>query len=56
MAGLTAAFNGLRTILDRRSILDGVTRESDAQAAAFVATRQIAPQGLGLLSSSIDEA
>ncbi len=26
MAGLAAAFNGLRTIMDRRSILEGVAR------------------------------
>src|SRR5208282_1880599 len=30
MAGLAAAFNGLRTIMDRRSILDGVARGSDS--------------------------
>ena len=42
MAGLAAAFNGLRTIMDRRSILDGVARGSGAtRATAFVATRQI---------------
>jgi hypothetical protein len=46
MAGLAAAFNGLRTIKDRRSILDGVARGSGAtRATAFVATRQISPQG-----------
>src|SRR5580700_6942901 len=28
MAGFAAAFNGLRTIMDRRSILDGVARGS----------------------------
>ena len=56
MAGLAAAFNGLRTIMDRRSILDGVARGSGAtRATAFVAPRQIKPQGLGLLSGSIDE-
>ena len=56
MAGLAAAFNGLRTIMDRRSILDGVARGSGAtRATAFVATRQITPQGLGLLCGSIDE-
>src|SRR5271165_3859027 len=39
MAGLAAAFNGLRTIMDRRSILDGVARGSGATwATAFVAT------------------
>ncbi len=27
MAGLAAAFNGLRTIMDRRSILDGVDQD-----------------------------
>src|SRR5271168_5367460 len=54
--GLAAAFNGLRTIMDRRSILDGVARGSGAtRATAFVAARQIPPQGLGLLSSPIDE-
>ena len=47
MAGLAAAFNGLRTIMDRRSTLDGVARGSGAtRATAFVATRQITPQGL----------
>src|SRR5208282_2210826 len=56
MAGLAAAFNGLRTIMDRRSILDGVARGSGApRATAFVATRQITPQGLGLLCGPIDE-
>jgi len=56
MAGLAAAFNGLRTIMDRRSILDGVARRSGAtRATAFVAPRQITPQGLCLLSGSIDE-
>src|SRR5260370_18079135 len=56
MAGLAAAFNGLRTIMDRRSILDGVARGSGAtRATAFVATRQITPQGLGLLCGPIAE-
>src|SRR5882757_8556931 len=56
MAGLAAAFNGLRTIMDRRSILDGVARGSGAtRATAFVATRQITPQGRGLLCAPIDE-
>src|SRR5271169_715399 len=56
MAGLAAAFNGLRTIMDRRSILDGVARRSGVtRATALVAPCQITPQGLGLLSSSIDE-
>src|SRR5580658_9315328 len=56
MAGLAAAFNGLRTIMDRRSILEGVARGSGAtRATAFVATRQITPQGLGLLCGPIDE-
>src|SRR5271169_5580199 len=56
MAGLAAAFNGFRTIMDRASILDGVARGSGAtRATAFVATRQITPQGLGLLSGPIDE-
>src|SRR5277367_6490904 len=56
MAGLAAAFNGLRTIMDRRSILDGVARGSGAtRARALVATRQITPQGLGLLCGPIDE-
>src|SRR5277367_6683893 len=51
MAGLASAFNGLRTIMDRRSILDSVARGSGAtRATAFVATQQITPQGLGLLS------
>ena len=49
-------FNGLRTIMNRSSILDGVARGSGAtRATAFVATRQITPQGLDLLSGSIDE-
>src|SRR5580704_10998562 len=57
MAGLAAAFNGLRTIMDRRSILDGVARGPGAtRATAFVATRQITPQGRGLLCGPIDEA
>src|SRR4029077_10634226 len=52
-----AAFNGLRTIMDRRSILDGVARGSGVtRATAFVATRQITPQGRGLLCGPIDEA
>src|ERR1700729_4072562 len=56
MAGFAAAFNGLRTIMDRRSILDGVARGSGAtRATAFVATRQITPQGRGLLCGPIDE-
>src|SRR5208282_763197 len=56
MTGLAAAFNGLWTIKDRRSILDGVAGGSGAtRATAFVATRQITPQGLGLLSGPIDE-
>ena len=56
MAGLAAAFNGLRTLMDRRSILDGVARGSGAtRATAFVATRQITPQGRGLLCGPIDE-
>ena len=56
MAGLAAAFNGLGTIMDRRSILDGVARGSGAtRATAFVTTRQITPQGLGLLCGPIDE-
>jgi hypothetical protein len=56
MAGLAAAFNDLRTIIDRRSILDGVARGSGpTRATAFVAPRQITPQGLCLLSGSIDE-
>src|SRR4029077_4788637 len=36
MAGLAAAFNGLRTIMDRRSILDGVARGSGRAAATGV--------------------
>jgi hypothetical protein len=56
MAGLAAAFNGLRTLMDRRSILDGVARGSGAtRATAFVATRQITPQGRGRLCGPIDE-
>src|SRR3974390_1913429 len=56
MASLAAAFNGLRTVMDRSSILEGVARESGATwATAFVATCQIAPQGLGLLCGPIDE-
>src|SRR6516165_3634841 len=56
MAGLAAAFNGLGTIMDRGSILDGVARGSGAtRATAFVAARQTAPQGLGLLCGAIDE-
>src|SRR5271169_4015858 len=56
MAGLAAAFNGLRAIMDRSSILDSVARESRATpATALVAPCQITPQGLGLLSGSIDE-
>src|SRR5271166_3243036 len=56
MAGLAAAFNGLGTIMDRSSILDGVARGSGATwTTAFVATRQITPQGLGPLCSPIDE-
>src|SRR3984957_20456580 len=56
MAGLAAAFKGLRTIMDRRSILDGVARGgSGATPTAFVATRQITPHGLGLLCGPIDE-
>jgi hypothetical protein len=56
MAGLVAAFNGLRTIMDRRSILDGVARGSGTpRATAFMATRQITPQGLGLLCGPIDQ-
>src|SRR5271165_1722892 len=56
MAGLAAAFNGLRTIMDRGSILDGVARGSGATwTTAFVAPRQITPQGLGLLCGPIDE-
>src|SRR3984957_12245268 len=55
MAGLAAAFNGLRTLMDRRSILDGVARGSGAtRATAFVAPRQITPQGRGLLCGPID--
>ena len=50
MAGLAATFNGLRTIMDRRSILDGVARGSGVtRATAFVAPCQITPQGLCLL-------
>src|ERR1700733_10427040 len=46
MAGLAAAFNGLRTIMDRRSILDGVARGPGAtRATAFVA-----PRGTALLT------
>src|SRR5271166_6254733 len=56
MAGLAAAFNGLRTIVDRSSILDGVARGSGVtRATAFMATRQITPPGLGLLCGPIDE-
>ena len=56
MAGLGAAFNDLRTIMDRRSILDRVARGSGAtRATALVAPCQITPQGLCLLSGSIDE-
>src|SRR5215467_5984915 len=56
MAGLAAAFNGLRTFMDRCSILDGVARGSGAtRATAFVATRPITPQGLGLVCGPIDE-
>ena len=56
MAGLAAAFNGLRTLMDRRSILDGVARGSGAtRATAFVGTCQITPQGRGLLCGPIDE-
>jgi hypothetical protein len=56
MTGFAAAFIGLRTIMDRSSILDGVARGSGATwTTAFVATRQITPQGLGLLCGSIDE-
>jgi hypothetical protein len=53
--GLAAAFNGLRTIMDRSSIDDGVARGSGATwTTAFVAPRQITPQGLGLLCGPID--
>src|SRR5271156_3519562 len=56
MTGLAAAFHGLWTIMDRRSILDGVARGSGAAwTTTFVATRQITPQGLCLLSGPIDE-
>src|SRR4029077_11583484 len=56
MAGLAAAFNDLRTIMDRNSIYDGVARVSGAPwTTAFVATRQITPQGLGLLCGAIHE-
>src|SRR4029077_19529497 len=56
MTGLAAAFNGLRTIMDRSSIYDGVARGSGAtRTTAFVAMRQITPQGLGLLCGPIDE-
>jgi hypothetical protein len=56
MAGLAAAFNGLGTIMDRSSIHDGVARGSGAtRATAFVAPCQITPQGLCVLSGSIDE-
>ena len=42
--------------MDRRSILDGVARGSGAtRATAFVAPRQITPQGRGLLCGPIDE-
>jgi hypothetical protein len=42
--------------MDRRSILDGVARGPGAtRATAFVATRQITPQGRGLLCGPIDE-
>jgi hypothetical protein len=55
MAGLAAAFNGLRTIMDRRSILDGVARGSGAtRATAFVATRQITLQGPGPIDEAVD--
>ena len=44
-------------IASRRSILDGVARGPGAtRATAFVATRQITPQGRGLLCGPIDEA
>ena len=56
MVGLAAVINGLRTIMDRRSILDGVARGAGAtRETGFVATRQITPQGRGLLCGSIDE-
>src|SRR6516225_800509 len=56
VASLAAVFNGLWTIMDRSSILDDVARGSGATwAPAFVATRQITPQGLGLLCGAIDE-
>ena len=56
MAGLAAAFNGLRTIMDRCSILDGVARRCGVTGTtALVAPCQITPQGLCLLSGSIDE-
>src|SRR3974377_1878064 len=56
MASLAAAFNDLGTIMDRRSILDGVARGAGGtRTTAFVATRQITPQRLGLLCGPIDE-
>src|SRR4029077_11428982 len=56
MAGLAAAFNGLRTIMDRRSSLDVAARGAGAtRATAFVATRQIPPPGRVLLCGPIDE-
>src|SRR5580704_6124190 len=57
MAGLAAAFNGLRTIMDRRSILDGVARGSGATRASGVCgDASDMPQGRGLLCGPIDEA
>ena len=56
MASLAAVFNGLWTIMDRSSILEGVARGSGAtRATAFVATGQITPQGLGFVCGPIVE-
>jgi hypothetical protein len=57
MTGLAAAFNGLWTIMDRRSILDGVARGSGAtRATAFVVPIPTKPRGCnGIMPPGIPE-
>jgi len=56
MAGLGAGIDDFRPIVNRSTILDRVARGSGAtRTPASMATRQIAPQGLGKLGRAIDE-
>ena len=53
MAGLAAAFNGLRAIMDRRSILDGVARVSAAILVREIGCNKINRLDLAMIFENI---